>query len=621
MRLFICTEKADEVLLDVLTDILHGYRMTVDIDRIIGQRDSRPTLQASIQDCDAFVFAATRNSLQSKRCLWEFGQAMDNDRPIIIALLEQLDPFPKAFDDYLVADLTGEGGAEVLLDALYVVGATPPSILRQLLRNRLLLSIVILIGFLIAWLAAGPYSPFRDEVAQTITGIINVSDRTVDINRPIPTRDPNDPELIPIRAMTLSASAQSLFATGQEQARNGNYPEAIETYNRVLDITPGSAGAHIARGNALLAIDALDTAWGDFTRAIELSPDLALPYISRAAFYVTIGEADGALADLEAAVAIEPDNAEIHDLRAQAYFIRGQFDEALVSVNRAIELDSTGASSFSNRGEIYRFQGRYKVAREDFDRAIQLNPLLAESYSRRGALAQSQNNTAAALDDFTRAIELNPSDANARYGRALIYSSSGEYALAAADFSRSIIQQPDDPNLYLLRGTAYRCAGEPPLAVADFTTAADLALDVTVEYLRRPGVYECIGQPAPEVIPERVGLTDAAIEGAYFVIADRLVARAEQHLKNGDVESAVRDYTVAAIMTPSFTEVATLYFARGAVFEANGDLERALADYEAAVSILPERSDYYVSIGNLLVRQGETEDAFRQYARALELNP
>ncbi|MEM6527489.1 MAG: tetratricopeptide repeat protein, partial [Chloroflexota bacterium] len=481
MRLFVCTEKADEALLDSLIDVLHGYRLTVDIDRIIGQRDSRPTLQASIQDCDAFVFAATNNSLHSKRCLWEFAQAIDNERPIIIALLETIDPIPKAFDDYLVADLSDEGGAEILLDALYVVGATPPSILRQLFRNRLLLSIVVLTGFLIAWLAAGPYSPFRDNIAQTITDIINVSDRTVDINRPIPTADPNDPALVPIRAMTLSASAESLFATGQQQARNGSYPQAIDTYTRVLGMTPGSVGAHIARGNALLAIDANDTAWGDFTRAIELAPELALPHISRAQFYIAIGEADGALADLEAALALEPENALIHNLRAQAYFTRGQFEQALIAVNRAIELDSVRAVAYSDRGEIYRFQGRYKLAREDFDRALELNPLLSEAYTRRGALAQSQNNIGAALTDFTRAIELDPDDANARYGRALVYTANGDYAFAAADFSRSIIQQPDDPNLYLLRGTAHRCASEPPLAVADFTTAADLALDTTVE--------------------------------------------------------------------------------------------------------------------------------------------
>ncbi len=621
MRLFICSDKADEALLESLTDVLDGYRMTVDIDRMIDTRDSRPALQAAIQDCDAFVFALTPNAVQNKRCIWEFGQAEQFNRPIVVAVLEAVTPYPKALEPHLTADLQTEDGREVLLDALYAVGATPPSVLVQLFRNRLLLWIVILVGFLSAWLLAGPYSPFRPAVLQTLRDVVAVADRTVDLSRPIPTQDPNDPALVPIQAMTLSANADSIFRAGQELARNGNYEAAIDAYNRTLELVPGSVGAHIARANAFHAIGATDTAWGDYTRAIDLAPNLALPYLSRAAFYVDLQQAEGALADVNSVLAIEPDNAEAHNLRGEAYFIQGQYDTALAAFNHALSLQTDYAAALSNRGEVHRYQGRAKAAREDFDRALQLNPLLGEAYTRRGTLLLGENNTPAALDDFTRAIELNPDDVDARYERATIYMRQGEYTGAAGDFSRAIARQSTDPNLYLLRGSAYRCAGQPTLAVADFTSAAELDLDATVAYLRRQAVYACIEQPQPNFVPSRVGNTDATLEAAYFYIAGQLAARAQQRETGGDTQGAANDYALAIIMTPSYTDVANLYNQRGQMYERLDLFDLALADYETASEILPERGQFHVDVGRLLAQRGEIEDAFRRFALALELNP
>ncbi len=620
MRLFICTDPTDETALDTLTDVLDGYRMTIDIDRMVGTRDSRPALQAAIQDCDAFVYALTPTTATSKRCLWEFGQAVDNDRPIVVALLEPVDPVPQAFEPYLAADLQSDEGREQLLDALYVVGATPPHIVVQLFRNRLLLTIVVLVGFLTAWLLAGPYSPLRSQVNETLREILAVADRTVDLSRPVPTRDPNDPALVAREQATLSANAESLFSAGQNFARAGNYEAAIDAYNQTLNLAPGSVGAHIARGNAFHLIGATDTAWGDFTRAIELAPNLTLPYLSRARFYIDVRQPEGALVDLDEALSIEPNNPEAYNLRGEALFLQANYPAAIAALNYAIELNPESYVAYANRGEVYRYQGRTKAARADFDAALEINSVYSVAYTRRGALLRSQNNTPAALRDFTRAVELDPNDAEARYGRASIYMEQGDYQAAVGDFTYAIASQSDDTNLYLLRASAYRCLQDPTLSVADFTTAATLDLDRAVDYMRRRESYRCGDDPPPEINPARVGATDGTVEGAYVFVTEQLAARARQAAAEGNIQRAAEDYALAITMTPSYTEAAALYHERGQMYERNDLVDRALADYRFAVDILPERSLYHVDEGRMLAAQGETEEAFQKYARALDMD-
>ncbi len=623
MRLFICTDPTDDAHLDRLTDALDGYRMTIDIDRMIGHQDSRPALQAAIQDCTAFVFALTPNTVLNRRCHWEFAQALYHERPVVVAMLTQVDPFPQALQEHLMVDMQAADATEQLLDALYVVGATPPSVLVQLFRNRLLLTIVVLLGFIAAYLLAGPYSPYRDQITNTLIGVLQVADRADSIYDP-PDPRPN-PTLIaqqaPLQQMTLSASANVIFQEGQNLARTGDYNAAINAFNRTLELVPGSVGAHIARGAAYLATGEADAAWGDYTRAIELSPGLALPYIARGEFFLTVGNPVEALADADAALAIEPDNVQAHILRGRAFTLRGEVETALMSLSRAIELDPQSAAAHTYRGDAHREQGNRKLARTDYDTALQLNPLSALAYTRRGLLLQAERNPDAALTDFDRALDLAPNDATAREGRGEILLVRGVFPRAIADFTHAIRIRPKRTALYLARGRAYRCDADPALAVADFTRAADLDLNTTAGALSRASTYQCTGVPTPNLDPQRIAATDPNLSAAYLYVASALVRRADDHRAAGDTAATLTDLTTAIRLTPSYTEAAALYHRRGALQEERGEYLLAQSDYATATDIMPQNAVYQLDYGRMLARAGETDAAMRRYNRALNADP
>ena len=72
MRLFICTDKTDEVLLETLTDALDGYRMTIDIDRIIGS-----VLLVPLPGVDGTLTSNLEIGWHFRQASWGYGFATE----------------------------------------------------------------------------------------------------------------------------------------------------------------------------------------------------------------------------------------------------------------------------------------------------------------------------------------------------------------------------------------------------------------------------------------------------------------------------------------------------------------------------------------------------------------
>jgi tetratricopeptide (TPR) repeat protein len=97
-----------------------------------------------------------------------------------------------------------------------------------------------------------------------------------------------------------------LFAT------YGNYPAAIEAYQKVIDLDSENAEAYFDMGVAYGELDEFDSALININKAISLDTGMSRYYYGRAWVYLISGQADKALADFNKA-------AEMGDLDAILY--------------------------------------------------------------------------------------------------------------------------------------------------------------------------------------------------------------------------------------------------------------------------------------------------------------
>jgi tetratricopeptide (TPR) repeat protein len=95
-----------------------------------------------------------------------------------------------------------------------------------------------------------------------------------------------------------------------------NYPQAIASYNRSLQINPNFADALTGRGKALYELRRYDEALADLNRAIQLNPNLTVAWILKGRTLKTMQRYPEAIATIQQALRLQPNNPELRQMLA-----------------------------------------------------------------------------------------------------------------------------------------------------------------------------------------------------------------------------------------------------------------------------------------------------------------
>ena len=141
----------------------------------------------------------------------------------------------------------------------------------------------------------------------------------------------------------LAMDPQSSIAEnnlGVARAGERKLAEAVEHYQRALQIRPEHAGAHYNLGNALAR-------QGKLTEAIE---------------------------HYQQALHLKPDSAEAHNNWGLALANQGQYAEAIEHYRQALQIKPDAAEVHTNWGNVLTQQGKLAEAVEHYQRSLQINP-------------------------------------------------------------------------------------------------------------------------------------------------------------------------------------------------------------------------------------------------------
>jgi tetratricopeptide (TPR) repeat protein len=99
---------------------------------------------------------------------------------------------------------------------------------------------------------------------------------------------------------------------------------------------------------------------------------------------------------------------------------------------------------------------------------------------------------------------------------------------------------------------------------------------------------------------------------------DLLIARAEQFIKESDLDLALKILDAAADISP---EDAEIWHQRAQVYILKQSYERALADLRRTLSIDPRHYRAINELGRMQEELGDKKEALRTYREALKVNP
>lgn len=401
----------------------------------------------------------------------------------------------------------------------------------------------------------------------------------------------------------------------------GRFPDAVKSYTKALDIAPNNPQAlyntaltFMKTGDELSAVEYFKKA-----ATADSSGNIAkLAYGRLGAFYT--GRRDYAMAEkyLTMAIQLDPSEPVNHYNLGIVYMQRQQYEKALAEFKAA---ESSGANEeklLEGLSEAYASLERYDESIAVLERLqpvqnrnVAIIARLAELYYRKGDLDT-------AFEYYKQITVYEPVSENARVAYANmgnIRDDQHRYEEAVSFYKKALAIDPKDSSTLYNLGIAYKHAGKPELAVAAFNDAAqynpdnpkprlaiadlyyekgylDLALDEYIKVVRLwPNLQEA--QFTLGMLYFNKGRNDYALEAFNRVIAI-----------NGNNEYAKKAYVnIGIILSGSKDEK---------------QQAQAVQSLQKALLISPNEPEALLAMGTIAYNQHKYDKALEIFYQVLE---
>ena len=272
--------------------------------------------------------------------------------------------------------------------------------------------------------------------------------------------------------------------------------EAIEDFNKSIQLSPENAAVYNNRGNALMDLGHPDEAVKDFDRAVALSPNYGAAYNNRGNARVALGQYALAFQDFRKAVELMPQSAVPFNGRGMAHAELKRYHAAVRDLSRAISINPKYTAAYHHRADAYLGLGMYREAAADATQVLTLQPEVTDPdlLLLRARANAGDKKLNPALEDLNKAIEVKPDLVDAYIERGMVFLQARRFDDAIGDLTRAIEIDPQNVKAYAMRASAKLQAEANDDALNDVNQALQLAANDPLALRIRGNVYEALNR-------------------------------------------------------------------------------------------------------------------------------
>lgn len=220
-------------------------------------------------------------------------------------------------------------------------------------------------------------------------------------------------------------NAQDILEQANQAFANGDYRNAANGFQRVIDLHPEVAELNINLGAALRAAGDLDGAEKAYRNAVARLPKSAIAWFNLGNLLRETGRGEDALKAYRKADMLQPGTPEIlNNLGAQLYDL-GAIEDALKQYDAALAFRPDFADAMTNRGNAMQRLCNMEDALTSLETALELEPSNPTFALNMAAYLAANGNHDEAIEWSNRAIELNPDYIDAHLKKASLLIQQG----------------------------------------------------------------------------------------------------------------------------------------------------------------------------------------------------
>ncbi len=238
------------------------------------------------------------------------------------------------------------------------------------------------------------------------------------------------------------------ISKGNTHVENGMYSEAIQCYDKALEINPVMADVWNNKGLALARIAKYEEAVTCYDKAIDLRPDDEEVIYNKGIALAHLGRTKEAIECYDKILEKNPLDAGAWCIKGDILFESGDFEGALQAYDRSIEANSRDETVWNNRGLTLVKLNRLSEAIESYDKALEINPKVEKIWSNKGLAIAKMKQTGGSIHD--KRIDLKPGYTPEKNMRKLSEGKIREQQVKIAPSAASIPKHSENKNAAMI---------------------------------------------------------------------------------------------------------------------------------------------------------------------------
>jgi superkiller protein 3 len=386
-------------------------------------------------------------------------------------------------------------------------------------------------------------------------------------------------------AVKAKATPTSLAALARAEARAQDGAAALATADKAVAAGAGSALAHEARGDALMALAKYADAAAAYRKALELDPKTQRPRIGLARALALDGKAAESVVEAKKATELDPKSGDAFAALGLALVNESpqtNWNEAIAQAQQGVFLNPRSAFANIAVGRLFDVAGNVDQAIVAYKKALETDPT---NGTARVALIIDQGRKGdndGALAEAQKLVAESPNNAEAQLLVARALLRKGDYPNAATALEKAAQLAPGVAESHALLGTAYQYTRRSDEALAAYKKAVELAPN-NLDYRTTYGLLLGIAGKYDEAIAE---LKKVATNPTYK-IEDAWVnlGWVYRNMTPPRIDDSVAAYKKALEIDPKDVQSA---LGMGWAYSYGKNWDGAIAAFEQAIKIDPK---------------------------------
>jgi tetratricopeptide (TPR) repeat protein len=196
-------------------------------------------------------------------------------------------------------------------------------------------------------------------------------------------------------------------AQGNELREQYKFDDAIQAYDKALEINESYIAALAGKGEALWNTGRYNESLQSFDEALNLSPYYVRAWVGKGVALHGLGDFNGSRRSYDMALDIDPAYAMAWNDKAWLFYKQDMYQEAVDYSDRAIKLlDKNLAATIDTKAVALEKLGKNDEALQLINRALELTPTDSIVWTHRGDILKALGNQTGSEAAYARAKEL-----------------------------------------------------------------------------------------------------------------------------------------------------------------------------------------------------------------------